>query len=91
MGETKEPEVMSAKEESIFNSLLVVAGAAAAGAFIIKALQKEKNYGWQLVGWFGVTGSYFAILRGVSNILHHFATKPSASSPPSSGGGRVSP
>ena len=76
------PETMNAKQESIFNSLLLTAGSIFAGVFIIKAIQHEKNYGWQLVGWFGLTGSYFGAIKGITNIIYHFSEQSQAQKTP---------
>lgn len=50
-------------------------------AFIAKSLFKEKDPIWSLVGWFGMTGAWFATLRGVSGILYHVNHKSDAEAP----------
>ena len=66
------PEVLSPVQESIFNSLLLTGTSLMAGIYLIRVLPREKNAGWQLLGWFGLTGAWFGTLKGITSILYHF-------------------
>lgn len=70
-----EPNTMSAKQQSIFNSVLVVAASSLAIAYLLKNLPKEKSPVWGVVGWFALGGAWYGGLNGVSGILHHFSEK----------------
>lgn len=75
LGTLDNPGVKSPSEESVFNSTLLLVTSLMAGIYLARALPREKHPSWQIMGWFGLSGSFYGAINGVSGILHHFAHK----------------